>query len=133
MSDNTRELRDVIAGILSANWNYMHTNEALGRQRMLADAVIACLPNHGYTITDLHPETALPDPKGGCVCTGHTQDAGGGYTEHLLEYEPACPEHSQHLYDPRIGEWIHRPDAEGGPHIEAGPVSFGDDGFEVMA
>lgn len=58
MSDETREIRDVIAGILSANWSHMHTNEALGRQRMLADAVIACLPNHGYTITDLYLETA---------------------------------------------------------------------------
>jgi hypothetical protein len=48
----------------------------------------------------------LPDPQGGCVCIPHSQDAGGGYTEHLLEYEPACPEHSGHLYDPRTGEWI---------------------------
>ncbi|RDI32427.1 hypothetical protein DEU38_103160 [Rhodococcus sp. AG1013] len=91
MSDSTRErLMDLL--------------EALdgGDYADIADAILA----------DLHPETALPDPNGGCVCTAHTQDAGGGYTEHLLEYEPACPEHSQHLYDPRLGEWIHRPDTE---------------------
>lgn len=53
---------------------------------------------------------ALPDPKAGCVCTMHGQNAGGGYMEYVLEYEPACPEHSVHLYDPRLGVWVHRPD-----------------------
>ncbi|WP_016695010.1 hypothetical protein [Rhodococcus rhodochrous] len=51
----------------------------------------------------------LPDPNGGCVCTWHTQDAGCGYTEVIPEYEPACPEHSTHLYDPRTGMWIDDP------------------------
>lgn len=50
----------------------------------------------------------LPDPKAGCCCIPHTQDAGGGYTEHLLEMHPACPEHSDALYDPRAGVWILR-------------------------
>lgn len=49
----------------------------------------------------------LPDPKGGCCCTWHSQDAGGGYTEYLMEYEPACPEHSTHVYNPRTGVWEH--------------------------
>lgn len=48
----------------------------------------------------------LAAPKGGCVCTPHWQDAGAGYTEFVPEYEPDCPEHSYHLYDPRRGEWI---------------------------
>lgn len=48
----------------------------------------------------------LPLPDGGCVCTFHEQDAGGGYTEYLLEYEPACPDHSTHLWDPKQGEWV---------------------------
>ncbi|UPK64930.1 hypothetical protein MYP14_06145 [Rhodococcus pyridinivorans] len=51
----------------------------------------------------------LPDPNGGCVCTWHTQDAGAGYSEVIPEYEPACPEHSTHLYDPRAGMWINDP------------------------
>jgi hypothetical protein len=54
----------------------------------------------------------LPDVDGGCACTPHSQDAGGGYTEHLLEYEPACPEHSVHLYDPRAGKWVFRDGGE---------------------
>lgn len=28
-----------------------------------------------------------------CSCTGESQDAGGGYFEHLLEPDPECPEH----------------------------------------
>lgn len=51
---------------------------------------------------------AFPDPKDGCACTPHWQDAGGGYTEFVPEYEPACPEHSYHLYDPRTDEWVLR-------------------------
>ena len=30
------------------------------------------------------------------------------YTEYLLEYEPACPEHSEHLWDPTQGAWVLR-------------------------
>lgn len=28
-----------------------------------------------------------------CTCAWHAQDAGGGYTEYLMEPEPSCPEH----------------------------------------
>lgn len=51
----------------------------------------------------------LPDPNGGCVCTWHEQSADCGYSELVYEYEPACPEHSTHLYDPRAGMWIDDP------------------------
>ena len=51
---------------------------------------------------------ALPLPVDGCACTPHEQSAGGGYTEYLLEYEPACPEHSEHLWDPKQGAWVLR-------------------------
>jgi hypothetical protein len=57
----------------------------------------------------MNADRTLPDPAGGCSCDDASQDAGGGYIEHLLEYDPACPVHSTHLYDPRIGEWILRP------------------------
>lgn len=53
--------------------------------------------------------TALPMPEDGCACHPHDQDAGGGYTEHLLEYEPACPVHSHHVWDPTQGMWVDRP------------------------
>lgn len=41
-----------------------------------------------------------------CTCIPHDQDAGGGYVEHLLEYDPACQMHSHHVYDPRRGYWV---------------------------
>lgn len=97
MSDNTSELRDVIAQILSANWNHMHTNEALGRQRMLADAVIACLPNHGYTITDLHPEIATTEeldalPEYTVVRSARTERADAAtYYEKYHAFDPKRP------------------------------------------
>ena len=34
-------IRDELAKTLSANWRNMHTNESLGMQRMLADAILA--------------------------------------------------------------------------------------------
>ena len=33
--------RETLARVLSQNWRNMHTNEALGLQRMLADAILA--------------------------------------------------------------------------------------------
>lgn len=60
-----------------------------------------------------------------CLCEEHSQDAGAGYVEHLLEYDPACPEHSDHLYDPRSGTWIPRnspQEASGSP--QATPEAF---------
>lgn len=48
----------------------------------------------------------IPHPDSGeCLCTAHEQDAGGGHREQLLEYDPACPQHSEHVYNPRKGEW----------------------------
>lgn len=47
----------------------------------------------------------LPDPQGGCTCIEHEQDAGGGHAEYLTEYDPTCPEHSEHVYNPRTGVW----------------------------
>lgn len=41
MPDQT--MRDRVAVALSNNWRRMHTNEALGMQRMLADAVLVAL------------------------------------------------------------------------------------------
>ncbi|WP_394217019.1 hypothetical protein [Brachybacterium vulturis] len=58
----------------------------------------------------------LPDPAPGCCCVAYTQDAGGGHFEHLLEMHPACPEHSDALYDPRVRIWILRDDV----HVTAG-------------
>lgn len=41
-----------------------------------------------------------------CICIPHTQNAGGGHFEFLLEYDPACALHSYHLYHPTRGEWL---------------------------
>lgn len=57
---------------------------------------------------DVHtpnPALTLPDPKGGCSCGPWEQGAGGGHIERLLEYDPSCPVHSYHVYNPRAGIW----------------------------
>lgn len=48
---------------------------------------------------------SLPDPKGGCACRAYSEDHGAGYVELIVEYDPACPEHSEHVYNPRTGIW----------------------------
>lgn len=50
--------------------------------------------------------SGLPGPGDGCVCTGHSHDYGG-YVEYLMEYDPSCPEHSVHVWNPRTGAWEH--------------------------
>jgi hypothetical protein len=54
------------------------------------------------------PATVLWNPDqatNGCTCIPHDQYAGGGHTERLVEYDPACPVHSEHVYNPRTGVW----------------------------
>lgn len=41
-----------------------------------------------------------------CQCEPYTEDRGGGYIEYMLDYNPGCPVHSRHVYDPHSGEWI---------------------------
>lgn len=48
---------------------------------------------------------SLPDPEGGCACDGHEEVHGPGHVEYLLEFNPACPEHSDMIYDPKAGVW----------------------------
>lgn len=50
----------------------------------------------------------LPDPTGPCACSFDSEDRGGGHFELVQEYEPACPVHSEHLYDPVLGMWVLR-------------------------
>lgn len=54
-----------------------------------------------------------PSPGDGCQCSGHSQDAGGGYVEYLMEYEPSCPVHSEHVWNPRTGMWEHAAPVDG--------------------
>lgn len=75
---------------------------------------------------------SLPDPKAGCACTPYSQDAGGGYFEHPLEYEPACPIHSAHVYDPIKGEWIDRGTADYGAEVSSRPVPDAEDDREAL-
>ena len=48
-----------------------------------------------------------PDPMGGCACVSHLEAHG----ETTMEYNPACPEHSEHVYNPRTGVWEHAPES----------------------
>jgi hypothetical protein len=52
----------------------------------------------------------LPKDLTACACHTHAQDAGAGFTEYTVEYEPACPIHSTHVYNPRTGQWRSLPD-----------------------
>lgn len=76
---------------------------------------------HHLRLAQVQPDPArvLPDPTAGCCCTWHNQDAGGGYTETVVEYDPACPEHSVHLYDPRSGTWVLQPDPSAAMQTQA--------------
>lgn len=60
----------------------------------------------------------LPGPKDGCCCAWYSEDRGGGYFETIQEYDPACPEHSEHVYDPRTGMWEHAPEPRALPSVE---------------
>lgn len=43
-----------------------------------------------------------------CTCPWTVEDFGGGVTATVPEYEPSCPVHSMHLFDPRTGAWVLR-------------------------
>lgn len=36
---------------------------------------------------------AAPQEPSGCICTWHSEDRGGGYSELVIEPEPDCAEH----------------------------------------
>lgn len=92
----------VVDGILGADPQISH--EMRGDE---PDRIARALAEAGL----LHDP--LPTPADGCQCTGHSQDYGG-YVEFLTEYEPSCPEHSEHVWNPRTGMWEHAVDlAEG--------------------
>lgn len=48
---------------------------------------------HAIAADDLVRAARALDAMPECTCTGASQDAGGGYFEHLLEPDPECPEH----------------------------------------
>jgi hypothetical protein len=54
--------------------------------------------------------SALPskDTLDRCLCTAYSQDAGGGYFEPMVEQDPACPVHSEYVFDPKVAAWVHR-------------------------
>lgn len=65
-----------------------------------------------FTVAELEAEVerlrakTLPTDLTKCICPWDSEDRGGGHSEIVAEYEPACPVHSEHVYDPRAGEWI---------------------------
>jgi hypothetical protein len=94
-------IRDELIELIDRTTN-THDNKV--HDAWLTDLVDAILARYAVV--------KLPEANGRCICTSHAQDAGCGYTEMVLEYEPACPEHSQHVYDPRAGAWIEHPSIE---------------------
>ena len=70
-----------------------------------------------------------------CVCGWHNEErGGGGYVEVMQEYSPACPQHSEHLYDPKAQAWVLRSDTAVEERLEAVDalhVAEYDDGPEV--
>ena len=50
-----------VAKALSAHWNNMHTNESMGKQRMLARAAIAAMKPEPVTVTTVEELEALPN------------------------------------------------------------------------
>ena len=101
MSDAIDRAAKVIGDILQADPQIAH--EMYGDE---PDQIARALADAGLLV-------ALPTSGDGCQCTGHSQDAGGGHVEYLLEYEPSCPEHSEHVWNPRTGVWEHADRAEG--------------------
>lgn len=100
-----------------------HAAQAIRRTREFQAGAAFGVPEDAYEAYTLGIARALaaagllhdplPTPADGCQCTGHSQDYGG-YVEFLLEYEPSCPEHSEHVWNPRTGMWEHAADrAEG--------------------
>lgn len=61
--------------------------------------------------------SALPskDTLERCLCTAYSQDAGGGYFEPLVEQDPACPVHSEYVFDPQVAAWVHRDSLDAAP------------------
>jgi hypothetical protein len=50
------------------------------------------------------PCMLVVNPKGVCTCHYHDSDPLSGPPD--VEYEPSCPVHSEHVYDPRTGRWV---------------------------
>jgi hypothetical protein len=62
------------------------------------------------SIGSVMAQRALPTPDNGCSCGWYSEDRGGGHHETMQEYDPACPIHSVHVYNPRTGVWETAPD-----------------------
>ena len=94
---------DRAAEVIAAQMHGLTTpSMCRGIARALEEAGLLVTPERDAAVA------APPLPGDGCSCTPHEQSAGGVYTEYLLEYEPACPEHSEHLWDPTQGAWVLR-------------------------
>ena len=105
MSDHIERAADEIIGIQVGTGYESVTigiDEAMEAARALDAAGLLASPEHDAAVA------AKALPIEGCSCTPHEQDAGGGHTEYLLEYEPSCPDHSEHLWSPTQGMWVLR-------------------------
>ena len=117
---------DRAAEVIAAQMHGLTTpSMCRGIARALEEAGLLVTPERDAAVA------ALPLPGDGCSCTPHEQSAGGVYTEYLLEYEPACPEHSEHLWDPTQGVWVLRSERDAAVAAkaprEAAEEVYGDD------
>lgn len=109
----TAPLREayVVTAWTHARWIEGHPpvpGETKVRDTHGADALYAkCATCHEVVVPARFERVPVGPAEGdGCSCTGHRRDYGG-YVEYLMEYEPSCPEHSEHVWNPRTGIWEH--------------------------
>lgn len=103
MTDDLDDLddREALATEFREHFDAADDDERVLTEHALADVALAW-----FAAARDESGRLLPDPAGGCVCTRYAEDRGGGYSETVGEYDPACPVHSFHVYDPRAGEWV---------------------------
>lgn len=45
-----------------------------------------------------------------CICPWYSEDMGGGVVAYVPEYDPACPTHSVHRWDPATSTYVLKED-----------------------
>lgn len=94
-----RHVDTIAAALAEAKTRYRrHAPSGQRRGKTLADCEIRAFVAGAQW-------AALPDPEEGCACDLTPEDRGGGHTELVGEMNPACPEHSDLVYDPKVGMW----------------------------
>lgn len=64
------------------------------------------------------PSPYPPPGAGPCTCDWTSEDRGGGYFELVADYDPACPQHSVHVWSPRTQMWERTAQPTAQPSVE---------------